>query len=38
MIEFKGIKKDYDSIIHLNIGDCQAFGQKPITFIRQVKN
>jgi len=32
----EGVKKDFDSVIHLNIGDVHAFGQKPITFIRQV--
>jgi hypothetical protein len=33
-----GEKKSFESIIHLNIGDVQAFGQKPLTFVRQVSN
>jgi len=32
----KGVKKPFDKVIKANIGDCQAMGQKPITFIRQV--
>ena len=32
----KGQSKPFDKIIKANIGDCQATGQKPITFIRQV--
>ena len=32
----EGTKKDFDSVIHLNIGDVHAFGQRPITFVRQV--
>ncbi|VDP88870.1 unnamed protein product [Echinostoma caproni] len=32
----KGEKKGFDQIIKCNIGDCQAAGQKPITFIRNV--
>lgn len=30
-----GQKKPFKSVISANIGDCQAMGQKPITFIRQ---
>ncbi|XP_013787751.1 alanine aminotransferase 2-like [Limulus polyphemus] len=32
----RGIKKPFSEVIKGNIGDCQAMGQKPITFIRQV--
>ncbi|THD24795.1 Alanine aminotransferase [Fasciola hepatica] len=32
----KGEKKSFDHIIRCNIGDCQAAGQKPISFIRNV--
>lgn len=32
----KGEKKPFQDVIKANIGDCQAMGQKPITFIRQV--
>ncbi|XP_023231302.1 alanine aminotransferase 1-like [Centruroides sculpturatus] len=32
----KGEKKPFQNVIKANIGDCQAMGQKPITFIRQV--
>lgn len=32
----QGVKKPFDTIIKANIGDCQAMGQKPITYIRQV--
>jgi len=32
----QGVKKPFDQVIKANIGDCQAMGQKPITFIRQV--
>ncbi|XP_048214551.1 alanine aminotransferase 1 isoform X2 [Perognathus longimembris pacificus] len=32
----QGIKKPFTEIIHVNIGDAQAMGQKPITFLRQV--
>jgi len=31
-----GVKKPFDKVIKSNIGDCQAMGQKPISFIRQV--
>ncbi|XP_074059124.1 alanine aminotransferase 1 [Macrotis lagotis] len=32
----QGVKKPFTEIIKANIGDAQAMGQKPITFIRQV--
>ncbi|GBO26387.1 Alanine aminotransferase 2 [Araneus ventricosus] len=32
----QGVKKPFNEVIRANIGDCQAMGQKPITFIRQV--
>ncbi|KAM4865141.1 alanine aminotransferase 1 [Thomomys bottae] len=32
----QGVRKPFTEIIHLNIGDAQAMGQKPITFFRQV--
>ncbi|KAA0196862.1 Alanine aminotransferase [Fasciolopsis buskii] len=32
----KGEKRNFDHIIRCNIGDCQAAGQKPISFIRNV--
>ncbi|CAH1398729.1 unnamed protein product [Nezara viridula] len=32
----EGKKKPFDRVIRANIGDCQAVGQIPITFIRQV--
>ena len=35
-VELEKEKKNFDSVIHLNIGDVQAYGQKPITFVRQV--
>jgi len=31
-----GVEKPFDKVIKSNIGDCQAMGQKPITFIREV--
>lgn len=31
-----GLKKPFTEVIKANIGDAQAMGQKPITFIRQV--
>lgn len=31
-----GVEKPFKSLIRANIGDYQALGQKPITFIRQV--
>ncbi|KAF2904903.1 hypothetical protein ILUMI_01271, partial [Ignelater luminosus] len=35
--EFKnGVKKPFKEIINLDISDCQAMGQPPMTFIRQV--
>ena len=33
----KGQHKNFDQIIRANIGDCHATGQKPMTFIRQVR-
>ncbi|XP_078009953.1 alanine aminotransferase 1 [Phascolarctos cinereus] len=32
----QGVKKPFTEIIRANIGDAQAMGQKPITFMRQV--
>ncbi|XP_029448108.1 alanine aminotransferase 1 isoform X2 [Rhinatrema bivittatum] len=32
----KGVKKPFTEVIRANIGDAQAMGQKPITFLRQV--
>merc|ERR1719193_2071550 len=32
----QGVKKPFDKVIKSNIGDCQAMGQKPITYIREV--
>ena len=32
----KGVKYPFDKIVHLNIGNPQALGQKPITFNREV--
>ncbi len=32
----QGQKKPFTEVIKANIGDAQAMGQKPITFIRQV--
>ena len=32
----QGVKKDFNTVIRANIGDCHATGQKPITFLRQV--
>nr|XP_044636842.1 alanine aminotransferase 1 isoform X3 [Equus asinus] len=32
----QGIKKPFTEVIRANIGDAQAMGQKPITFLRQV--
>ena len=31
------MKKPFSSVIKANIGDAHAMGNKPITFIRQVK-
>lgn len=31
-----GVEKPFNEVIKANIGDAQAMGQKPITFIRQV--
>lgn len=31
------MEKPFKSVIRANIGDAQAMGQVPITFIRQVK-
>ncbi|XP_069477884.1 alanine aminotransferase 2 isoform X2 [Ambystoma mexicanum] len=31
-----GVKKPFTEVIRANIGDAQAMGQKPITFLRQV--
>ncbi|ETE59302.1 Alanine aminotransferase 1, partial [Ophiophagus hannah] len=35
-VEDQGIKKPFTEVIAANIGDAQAMGQKPITFLRQV--
>ncbi|GBN25979.1 Alanine aminotransferase 2 [Araneus ventricosus] len=32
----RGVQKPFSEVIRAHIGDCQAMGQKPITFIRQV--
>lgn len=32
----RGVKMPFDRVIKSNIGDCQAMGQAPITFIRQI--
>lgn len=32
----QGVKKPFTEVIRANIGDAQAMGQKPITFLRQV--
>ncbi|CAD7090598.1 unnamed protein product [Hermetia illucens] len=32
----RGVKKPFDEVIRANTGDCQAMGQAPITYIRQV--
>uniref|UniRef100_A0A8C0NHH2 alanine transaminase n=1 Tax=Canis lupus familiaris TaxID=9615 RepID=A0A8C0NHH2_CANLF len=32
----RGIKKPFTEVIRANIGDAQAMGQQPITFLRQV--
>ncbi|CAD7090597.1 unnamed protein product [Hermetia illucens] len=31
-----GVRKPFDEVIRANTGDCQAMGQAPITYIRQV--
>lgn len=33
----QGVKKPFTEVIRANIGDAQAMGQKPITFLRQVR-
>lgn len=33
----QGIKKPFTEVVRANIGDAQAMGQKPITFLRQVR-
>uniref|UniRef100_A0A1A9X3W4 alanine transaminase n=1 Tax=Glossina brevipalpis TaxID=37001 RepID=A0A1A9X3W4_9MUSC len=33
-----GVWKPFDYVIRANIGDCQAMGQRPITFLRQLLN
>ncbi|XP_045495845.1 alanine aminotransferase 1-like [Colias croceus] len=32
----KGVSKPFSRVVRANIGDCQALGQKPFTFVRQV--
>ncbi|CAH0386907.1 unnamed protein product [Bemisia tabaci] len=32
----QGVKKPFKEVLRANVGDAQAMGQKPITFIRQV--
>lgn len=32
----QGVKKPFSEVVRANIGDAQAMGQKPITFLRQV--
>lgn len=34
---FQGVKKPFTEVIRANIGDAHAMGQKPITFLRQVR-
>ena len=29
-------KYSFDKVLHCNIGDCHAMGQKPLTFVRQL--
>lgn len=33
----QGVKKPFTEVVRANIGDAQAMGQKPITFLRQVR-
>lgn len=33
----QGVKKPFTEVIRANIGDAHAMGQKPITFLRQVR-
>jgi len=33
----KGVKKPFERVIRANIGDCHATGQKPLTYLRQVR-
>lgn len=37
IIPFQGIKKPFTEVIKANIGDAHAMGQRPITFLRQVR-
>ncbi|XP_030385648.1 alanine aminotransferase 2-like [Scaptodrosophila lebanonensis] len=32
----RGMKKPFDQVIRANTGDCQATGQQPLTFLRQL--
>ncbi|XP_029176892.1 alanine aminotransferase 1-like [Nylanderia fulva] len=34
----RGVKKPFNEIIKVNVGDAHAMGQQPITFVRQVLN
>lgn len=36
LLSAQGIKKPFTEVIRANIGDAQAMGQQPITFLRQV--
>jgi len=38
LVFMQGVKKPFTQVIRANIGDCHACGQKPITFLRQVRN
>lgn len=33
----QGADKSFPDVIRANIGDCHAVGQRPLTFIRQVR-
>ncbi|CAH0730106.1 unnamed protein product, partial [Brenthis ino] len=33
----EGVPNSFERVVRANIDDCQALGQKPITFIRQVR-
>ncbi|XP_030385538.1 alanine aminotransferase 2-like [Scaptodrosophila lebanonensis] len=32
----RGVKMPFDQVIRVNIGDCHAMGQQPVTFLRQL--
>ena len=35
---YQGAQKPFKEVIRANIGDAHAMGQKPITFLRQVRS